>query len=108
MSKELTFKEALRAIKGMKSKHMLVENLINNYDQTYETICRWLDGHPLKTRKQDFIEKFPNAKILSDGTPNVCCEDLGYCEDEETCKGDCNECWNKAIDEDANNESQID
>ena len=100
MRKELTFREALRAIKGMKSEHMLVENLINNYDQTYETICRWIDGHPLKTRKQDFIEKFPNAKLLYDGTPRACCEDFGYNEDSRNCNGMCAYCWNKAIDED--------
>lgn len=100
MSKELTFKEALRAIKGMKSEHMLVENLINNYDQTYETICRWLDGHPRKTRKIEFLEKFPNAKLLYDGTPRACCEDFGYNEDSRNCNGMCAYCWNKAIDED--------
>ena len=99
MRKELTFREALRAIKGMKSEHMLVENLINNYDKTYETICRWLDDHPLKTRKIEFLEKFPNAKLLYDGTPRACCEDFGYNEDSRNCNGMCAYCWNKAIDD---------
>lgn len=100
MDKELTFKEALRALKGMKSEHMLVENLINNYEQSEEIILRWLDSHPLKTRKQDFIEKFPNATLTSNGIPNVCCRDLGYEESVGICKETCEDCWNEAIDED--------
>lgn len=100
MAKELTFKEALRAIKGMKCEHMLVENFINNYDQAYETICRWLDGHPLKTRKQDFLEKYPDAPML-DGKPTFCCRNIGYMiSDKDCCGQDCYECWNKSIDED--------
>lgn len=55
----------------------------------------------MKTRKQDFLEKFPKAKLLRDRTPNACCEDMEYNEDSGTCKGKCVDCWNKAIDEEA-------
>jgi hypothetical protein len=99
MEKELSFREALRALKGMEIYHIVPVNVIEDYDRTEEIICRWLDEHPLKTRKQEFLEKFPNAKLLNDGTPNVCCEDIGYNEDAENCKGMCEDCWNKLIDD---------
>ena len=52
-----------------------------------------------KTRLQDFLEKHPNAKTLCDGTPKVCCADLGYCNncietDDDT---ECGLCWNQYI-----------
>lgn len=100
MRKELTFKEALRAAKGMGEHILKVDLLLENYQETEETICRWLDGHPMKTRKQNFLEKFPNAKLLNDGMPNACCVDIGYNEDCVTCKLKCVDCWNKPIDED--------
>lgn len=100
MDKELTFKEVLRVVKGMGENTIIVDLLLENYDEEEETICRWIDGHPRKTRKMELLEKFPNAKLLHDGTPNACCEDIGYNEDAGTCKGTCADCWNKPIDED--------
>lgn len=100
MDKELTFKEALRAAKGMGENIIKIDLLLENYQEAEETICRWLDGHPRKTRKMEFLEKFPNAKLLHDGTPRACCEDFGYNEDSRNCNGMCAYCWNKAIDED--------
>ena len=33
---------------------------------------KWSDKHPKKTYAQDFLEKFPNARIGDDGLPEVC------------------------------------
>ena len=63
MRKELTFKEALRAAKGMGENTIIVDLLLENYQEAEETICRWLDDHPLKTRKSDLLEKYPDAPI---------------------------------------------
>lgn len=100
MRKELTFREALRAAKGMGENTIIVDLMLENYQEAEETICRWLDGHPLKTRKIELLEMFPNAKLLGDGTPKACCEDFGYNEDSRNCNGRCADCWNKPIDED--------
>lgn len=59
---------------------------------------RWSKDHPQKTRKQDFLEKYPNAPIEVDGTPKACCEILGYCKDCNA-EVDCISCWNKAMEE---------
>ena len=54
--------------------------------------------HPQKTRLQDFLEKYPNAPVDGNGTPQACCEHLGYCTKscdpfELTCK----DCWDIPI-----------
>lgn len=66
-------------------------------------VQKWSDEHPLlkpKTMLEDFLEKFPNARLLSDGTPDVCCARLGY--GVRTCMmidgENCRECWNRPLD----------
>lgn len=101
MRKELTFKEALRAAKGMGENTIIVDLLLENYQEAEETICRWLYDHPLKTRKSVLLEKYPDAPILN-GKPNFCCRNIGYeISDKDYCRNDCYECWNQPIDEEA-------
>lgn len=59
---------------------------------------QWSKDYPQKTRLQDFLEKYPNAPMEVDGTPKVCCENLGYCKDCNA-EVDCVSCWNKAMEE---------
>lgn len=64
-------------------------------------VQEWSDEHPLKTYKQDFLEKFPKAKKSYDGTPNVCIEELygegvGIKDCEFKFDG-CIECWNRSM-----------
>ena len=68
-----------------------IKKLINDVDQ-------WSKEHPLRTRLQDFREKYPNALLYYDGTPKPCCSDLGYCKEcpEVTT---CEECWNMPVEE---------
>lgn len=45
-----------------------------------------------KTFKDDFLEKFPNARLNNDGSPRICAEDvygLIHCDFPS-----CEECWN--------------
>lgn len=62
---------------------------------------KWSQEHPQKTMLQDFLEKYPKAKLEENGTPSFCPEDLGYCE-EVYCdinSLDCTKCWNRPLEE---------
>ena len=65
-----------------------------------ERVEQWSKEHPLRTRLQDFREKYPNAPMEAAGTPAICCIDLGY--RREACdpiKGSCVVCWNMPVEE---------
>lgn len=63
----------------------------------------WNINHPIKTILQDFLEKYPNAVLRNDGTPNVCPQDLGYLKENKNkkdCdifKGNCLKCWSREL-----------
>lgn len=62
---------------------------------------KWSKEHPQRTRLQDFLEKYPSAPTETDGTPAICCIDLGY--RKEVCdpiKESCVDCWNMPVEED--------
>lgn len=63
---------------------------------------KWSQEHPCKTMLQDFLEKYPKARLEKNGIPrDVCPENLGYCEEIycHTNKGDCLACWNRPLEE---------
>lgn len=68
-----------------------------------EVVKKWSEEHPRKTLLQDFLEKYPNAKIDPDGTPDFCPSALGYYGIDECvgefCVNYCKECWGRYIDE---------
>ena len=71
-------------------------------EQAIEIIEKWSQEHPRKTMLQDFLEKYPNAKLLKNGIPNsVCPDNLGYCGDINCSlfEGDCVACWNRPLEE---------
>ena len=41
-------------------------------EQQINIVKAWVEQHPLKTRQSVFLEKFPNAKIDSNGILNLC------------------------------------
>ena len=60
----------------------------------------WSRNHPIKTRKQDLLEKYPNAVTFESGTPKVCASALGYCKHCMIGYGgdrDCDACWNEPV-----------
>lgn len=68
------------------------------FEKLVSDVEKWSKEHPVKTRQQDFLEKFPKAETDDNGMPNFCCAELGY-----TCdclKTDCRECWNMPVEED--------
>lgn len=70
-------------------------------DKTFEErvafVEQWSKEHPRKTRMQDFLEKFPNAKMNEGGFPESCCRYLGYIE--KCPNKDCSICWNHPVGE---------
>ena len=69
--------------------------------QIVEIVEKWAKEHPRETRKDDFFEKFPYAKKLSDGTPEVCAAKVGYLREcpHPNVEDYCKECWNTALEE---------
>ena len=68
-----------------------------------EIVQKWSDEHPKKTYIQDFFEKFPKAKLDSDGTPFACRKKRygGVRPNDKRCdrRGACNNCWNEPMEE---------
>lgn len=68
---------------------------------------QWSKEHPQRTRSQDFLEKYPDAEVLPDGQPVICCARLGYREycgksfddNHEEFKV-CFNCWNMPVEDD--------
>lgn len=70
-------------------------------EQTVNIIEKWVKEHPRETRKDDFFEKFPHAKKISDGIPEVCAAKVGYLREcpHPNVEDYCKECWNTPLEE---------
>ena len=69
-----------------------IKELINDVE-------KWSKEHPVKTRLQDLLEKYPNVKLSISGYPMLCCRTLGYCDEcLHGCNG-CKVCWNMPVEE---------
>lgn len=68
---------------------------------TVDIVEKWVKEHPRETRKDDFFEKFPHAKKLSDGIPEVCAAKVGYLREcpHQNVEDYCKECWNTPLEE---------
>lgn len=51
---------------------------------------------PPKTIKDDFLEKYPKARMDAKDVPIICVNHLGYCVE---CSDICSECWNRPLSE---------
>lgn len=51
-----------------------------------------------KTYLEDFLEKFPNAPMESEGEPAACRRGI-YSDGPMSCKMECRECWNEVMPE---------
>jgi hypothetical protein len=64
--------------------------------EAIEVVEQWDKDHPVKTIKDDFLEKYPDAIIGMNNAPTVCTKSLGY--PSEGCNGlTCYECWNRPL-----------
>ena len=70
-------------------------------DKAVEIIQKWSDEHPVKTRLDDLLEKFPNTPLREDGLLDFLPTRLGYCKDCRSCRyfeKICSEvCWNEPL-----------
>ena len=70
-------------------------------ESTIEIVQEWSDEHPTKTRLDDLLEKYPNAKISDLNTPYFYPYLLGYCNECGACKIDDRRyvtCWHEPVD----------
>ena len=67
----------------------------NNIDQAIDIVSEWSKAHPRKTYKDDFLEKFPKAKIEEADFP-ICRIRVygGSCNSVL-----CTDCWNKPMEQ---------
>ena len=62
---------------------------------------KWSIENPIKTRKQDFLDKYPYALLDSENVPKACCLELGYCKSCDYVAGTgCNKCWDEPVGDD--------
>ena len=65
-------------------------------ERAVEILQKWSDENPVKTRLDDFKEKYPNYFMEpKDDTPNVCCRYLGYIDKCPLTK--CSKCWDMPL-----------
>lgn len=60
-------------------------------------VQKWSNEHPVKTIKDDFLEKHPNAPKATTGTPLACAWRVGYLDEDGCLCGKCTECWNRPL-----------
>lgn len=88
----------LKPLKTVTEAAMCSEAIKRRPVDAIAIVQKWSDEHPVKTVKDDFLEKYPNALLDKDGIPTGCIRWLGY---HITCPpaGLCTECWNKPLSE---------
>lgn len=71
-------------------------------EKCVEIMKKWAVEHPQKTILQEFLEKYPDARINNRGIPpELCPDDLGYSRAEKCGTGNniCVKCWNRSLEE---------
>ena len=67
-----------------------------------ETVQKWSDEHPQKTRLEDLLEKYPNIETYSGSGPNFAPYRLGYCNNCIKCHlfgyDKVRDCWDEPVD----------
>lgn len=71
-------------------------------DKANEIILKWCEKHPVKTRKDKFLEIYPNANVR-DGVVRVCPKDIESSRHCQFPKCECLDClrnyWLAEVDE---------
>lgn len=84
------------------------EEFIRDFpEEAIAIVEKWSKEHPQKTLLQDLLEKYPNAELRYNKFPEICPYSLGY-ETNENCfldtdeqffSEECEECWNRPLEE---------
>ena len=69
---------------------------MKNIEEAIAIVQKWSDEHPVKTIKDDFLEKYPKARMDVKDVPIICVNHLGYCVE---CSDICSDCWNRPLSE---------
>ncbi len=69
-------------------------------DIAIEIVQKWSDEHPVKTRLDDLLEKYPKFEVFSEtGRPMYKPRMFGYCDDCFACPNNKAEhCWHEPVD----------
>jgi hypothetical protein len=72
-----------------------------------DALQKWSDEHPVKTRLDDLLEKYPKFKLFSEtGRPIYKPCAFGYCDDCFVCPNNKAEhCWHEPVDGGATGEA---
>lgn len=73
-----------------------------DYKHAASKVAEWEKAkeEPQKTILQDFLEKYPKARMDDDGIPfNICTYNLGYEDDKCECDLKCEKCWNTPLEQ---------
>lgn len=71
-------------------------------EKCMEVMKKREEEHLRKTIVQEFLEKYPDARINNRGIPpELCPDDLGYSRAEKCGTGNniCVKCWNRSLEE---------
>lgn len=66
-----------------------------NAEMLVNVVSNWSKANPIRTYADDFVEKFPNAKMYRLGYPMVCRRNV-YGEDCD-CSVGCDNCWSAEL-----------
>lgn len=88
------------------------ELIVQQPQKAIEIVQKWSNEHPQKTLLTEFLERYPNAEMSSDGFPsNIVPCNLGLIERKDICKNrclyyydkgyPCQDCWNTPINEES-------
>lgn len=66
---------------------------IKNAEKQLELMRKWAEEHPVKTYKDVFLERLPNARTGEAGRP-LACRDVVF-GIVRRCTTNCAECWNE-------------
>ena len=99
----LTFRECVQCPLGYLKDTCLIEVIstcnVEDAEEQLAILRKWAKehpNHPNKTYKEVFLEKFPNARVISkSGLPNVCRKAVfdGFAGFDDCV--DCVKCWNE-------------
>lgn len=112
INKKIEFAEDFRYRYGLQEAMATVKDVMNEYQDKNNAVNN-TEKYSRKTRKDDFLEKYPTALQCANGTPYVCAYILNYVRNRTECirsdkYGFCNfdrysnaciNCWSEPLSE---------
>lgn len=84
----------LKKVKGRACLIGLIKgHKVETAAEQLEVLRKWAEKHPIKTYKDVFLERLPNARTDEAGRP-LACRDVVF-GIEKRCTANCADCWNE-------------